>query len=145
MRQLRSSPHTPHSMAVTEAACSTVGCVGSSRVLNVVSPPVHHRWFLMSAAAAAAASLPAPVLCSIASWADIFKTEPPLSPLRELHDPAVSAALDGLGAVTSSAIYSVLLAYRTPLSGSISTVLTGLSWICVGTHSRRALPCPVCA
>ena len=46
------------------------------------------------------------------SWADIFKTEPPLSPLRELHDPAVSAALDGLGAVASSAIYSVLLAYR---------------------------------
>ena len=23
--------------------------------------------------------------------------------------------------------------------------LTGLSWICVGIHSRRALPCPVCA
>ena len=33
----------------------------------------------------------------------------------------------------------------TPLSGSISTVLTGLSWICVGIHSRRVLPCPVCA
>ena len=33
----------------------------------------------------------------------------------------------------------------TALSGSISTVLTGLSWICVGIHSRRALPTPVCA
>ena len=33
----------------------------------------------------------------------------------------------------------------TALSGSISTLLTGLSWICVGTHSRRALPSPVCA
>ena len=31
------------------------------------------------------------------------------------------------------------------LSGSISTVLTGLSWIYVGIHSRRALPPPVCA
>ena len=31
------------------------------------------------------------------------------------------------------------------LSGSISTVLTSLSWICVGIHSRRALPSPVCA
>ena len=34
---------------------------------------------------------------------------------------------------------------RTALSGSISTVLTILSWICVGIHSRRALPSPVCA
>ena len=33
----------------------------------------------------------------------------------------------------------------TSLSGPISTVLTGLSWICVGIHSRRALPSPVCA
>ena len=33
----------------------------------------------------------------------------------------------------------------TALSGSISTVLTVLSWICVGIHSRGALPCPVCA
>ena len=33
----------------------------------------------------------------------------------------------------------------TALSGSISTVLTVLSWICAGIHSRRALPCPVCA
>ena len=33
----------------------------------------------------------------------------------------------------------------TTLSGSISTVLTVLSWICVGIHSRRALPSPVCA
>ena len=33
----------------------------------------------------------------------------------------------------------------TALSSSISTVLTGLSWICVGVHSRRALPSPVCA
>ena len=33
----------------------------------------------------------------------------------------------------------------TALSGSISTVWTGLSWICVGINSRRALPSPVCA
>ena len=33
----------------------------------------------------------------------------------------------------------------TALPGSIPTVSTGLSWICVGIHSRRALPCPVCA
>ena len=33
----------------------------------------------------------------------------------------------------------------TALSGSISTVLTVLSWICLDIHSRRALPCPVCA
>ena len=33
----------------------------------------------------------------------------------------------------------------TALSGSISTILTVLSWICVGIHSRRALPSPVCA
>ena len=33
----------------------------------------------------------------------------------------------------------------TALSGSIFTVLTVLSWICVGIHIRRALPCPVCA
>ena len=33
----------------------------------------------------------------------------------------------------------------TSLSGSISTVFTVLGWICVGIHSRRALPCPVCA
>ena len=32
----------------------------------------------------------------------------------------------------------------TALSGPISTVLTGLSWTCVGIHSRRALPAPVC-
>ena len=37
------------------------------------------------------------------------------------------------------------MAHGTALSGSISTVLTGLSWICVGIHSRRALLCPVCA
>ena len=35
----------------------------------------------------------------------------------------------------------------TALSGSIPTVLTVLSWICLGMHSRidRALPSPVCA
>ena len=33
----------------------------------------------------------------------------------------------------------------TALSGSISTVFTVLSWICVGRRSRRALPSPVCA
>ena len=36
-------------------------------------------------------------------------------------------------------------AMGTALSGSISTVLTVLSWICVGIHSRRALLCPLCA
>ena len=33
----------------------------------------------------------------------------------------------------------------TALSGSISAVLTGLSWICVGIRGRRALASPVCA
>ena len=33
----------------------------------------------------------------------------------------------------------------TALSGSISTVLTGLSWICAGICMREALPSPVCA
>ena len=33
----------------------------------------------------------------------------------------------------------------TALSGSISTVLTGLSWICAGIHRRGALPSPVLA
>ena len=33
----------------------------------------------------------------------------------------------------------------TALSGSISTILTVLSWICVGIHRCEALPCPVCA
>ena len=41
-------------------------------------------------------------------------------------------------------VYTSILA-GTALSGSISTVFTVLSWICVGIHSRRALPCPVCA
>ena len=54
-------------------------------------------------------------------------------------DPATNVTVD----------HEVYLDQRAPegtaLSGSISTVLTGLSWICVGIHSRRALPCPVCA
>ena len=33
----------------------------------------------------------------------------------------------------------------TALSGSISTVLTGLSWICAGICMCEALPSPVCA
>ena len=33
----------------------------------------------------------------------------------------------------------------TSLSGSISTILTVLSWICVGIHMCKALPSPVCA
>ena len=33
----------------------------------------------------------------------------------------------------------------TALSGSISTVLTVLSWICVGIHRCGVLPSPVCA
>ena len=37
------------------------------------------------------------------------------------------------------------LTFGTALSGSISTVLTVWSWISVGIHSLRALPCPVCA
>ena len=40
---------------------------------------------------------------------------------------------------------SAVVPHGTALSGSISTVLTGLSWICVGIHSRRALTSPVCA
>ena len=43
------------------------------------------------------------------------------------------------------AMVDTLKSDGTALSGSISTVLTGLSWICVGIHSRTALPCPVCA
>ena len=35
--------------------------------------------------------------------------------------------------------------YGTSLSGSISTNLTVLNWICVGTHRCGALPSPVCA
>ena len=31
------------------------------------------------------------------------------------------------------------------LSGSISTILTVLSWLCVSIHMCGALPCPVCA
>ena len=53
-----------------------------------------------------------------------------------------------LAAGTSHAVlrlYDVNTAQCTALSGSISTVLTGLSWICVGIQSRRALPSPVCA
>ena len=34
---------------------------------------------------------------------------------------------------------------RTALSGSISTILTVLDWICVGIHGRGALPSPVLA
>ena len=33
----------------------------------------------------------------------------------------------------------------TSLSGSLSIILTVLSWICVGIRRRRALPSPVCA
>ena len=33
----------------------------------------------------------------------------------------------------------------TALSGSFFTVLTGLSCICVGIHSRGVLPSPICA
>ena len=35
--------------------------------------------------------------------------------------------------------------FCTALSGSISTILTVLSWICVGIHRCGALPSPVCA
>ena len=34
---------------------------------------------------------------------------------------------------------------HTALSGPIFTILTVLSWICVGIHMCGALPCPVCA
>ena len=50
-----------------------------------------------------------------------------------------------LPAQVAAAVAAIFNLHGTALSGSISTVLTGLSWICVGIHSRRALPCPVCA
>ena len=55
---------------------------------------------------------------------------------------------DGCGPANNLTRWAELInasGHRTALSGSISTVLTGLSWICVGIHSRRALPSPVCA
>ena len=45
-----------------------------------------------------------------------------------------------LGGITSSPI-----SHGTALSGSISTVLTVFSWICVGIHRCGALLSPVCA
>ena len=60
--------------------------------------------------------------------------------LAHLSDIYATVAV-GFGAIDPEA----LRATGTALSGSISTVLTGLSWICVGIHSRRALTSPVCA
>ena len=45
----------------------------------------------------------------------------------------------------SQALNSRMRAACTSLSGSISTILTVLSWICVGIHMCGALPSPVCA
>ena len=54
------------------------------------------------------------------------------------------AVRDGDAEVVTGTIEAVTEG-GTALSGSISTGFASLSWICVGIHSRRALPCPVCA
>ena len=54
------------------------------------------------------------------------------------YTPTVTVAHNSLGTALFRLIFRAL-------SGSISTVSSGLSWICVGIHRRRALPCPVCA
>ena len=53
--------------------------------------------------------------------------------------------LNATATVGSDGSTLVFAATVRALSGSISTVLTVLSWIRVDIHSRRALPCPVCA
>ena len=58
----------------------------------------------------------------------------------------VSAGAVSLGDVTTwDVVDTTKWDKGTVLSGSISTVSTVLSWICVGIHSHRALPCPVSA
>ena len=58
---------------------------------------------------------------------------------RGTHTVVLSEREDG------AKIRAVSMVAGTALFGSISTVLTVLSWICVGIHSRRALPSPACA
>ena len=41
-------------------------------------------------------------------------------------------------------VYQVIIGIGTSLSGSISTMLTVLSWICAGIYMCGALPSPVC-
>ena len=79
-------------------------------------------------------------------WRDRCLKTPALSHKRRCGDADVASLLtmalfDGL-ILNKERLHP---GTRTALSGSISTVLTGLSWICVGVHSRRALPSPVCA
>ena len=49
---------------------------------------------------------------------------------------------DAVGAVVLKRLED---AERTSLSGSISTILTILSWICAGIYMCGALPSPACA
>ena len=57
---------------------------------------------------------------------------------------------DGAGgkladATPDGVIFDCAERWCTSLSGSISTILTVLSWICAGIHTCGALPSPVCA
>ena len=61
------------------------------------------------------------------------------------HDGIPYAQLTLFESATPWGPWGLFYKQGTALSGSISTGLTGLSWICVGIHSRRALPPPVCA
>ena len=71
----------------------------------------------------------------------------------QLLAPATAAGTSSAPLKWSSAMRTIVkghfsLFWRvgcTALSGSISTVLTVLSWICAGIHRRRALSSPVCA
>ena len=73
----------------------------------------------------------APPLAHLEAMAALFH----IGNCNDIGEPPESLGPDGIAFVKLC----------TSLSGSISTVLTGLSWICVGIHSRRPLPCPVCA
>ena len=62
------------------------------------------------------------------------------------HGAAVTAlTLSHCGSLHDSSMCDIFRVIGTMTSTSFSTVLTVLSWIFVGIHSRRALPCPVCA
>ena len=61
---------------------------------------------------------------------------------------AMNAELDWLWKSVDSfhpSIYLCSLRACTALSGPIFTILTVLSWICVGIHRCEAMPSPVCA
>ena len=57
----------------------------------------------------------------------------------------VAADTDQPDPVVRQATVNMLADMGTSLSGSISTILTVLSWICVGIHMCGALPAPFCA